>query len=1058
MKPLRLTIKGLRSYSAEVRVDLTGKGLVGVIGDTGAGKSSLLDAITFALYRKSSWDAREPRALIADGADSLSVELDFLHDGHRWRVRRTMNAKTTPGRHHLTDLDTGEEVDGATAVDNRIAGLLHMGYETFLRVGLLPQGRFDKLLTATPKERSGLLRELFATDSLADQQGLAEKRKARLDLRLTEARTVRAHMPDNPTHTAATARAAADAAEALATNLAGTIEDMTSARQEIATRQKQATVISAALEDLRGRTVLGTGETLAGLDAVAADITARRRSLASRRNDVDARESALDTMITDAETVGEGRDALIQAEVVLRGLGTRADSHRSERARLATMGTELGDEQKGIARVEQDLVTRAERSAALRSATGIAVAASSALDSHLTGTRSLVTAVGTAMTDSAEAEQDHATACHELTTARDLVARLDTAEVDRELAEACGKVDALESRDRAAALASTTHPGDDCPVCRRPVPAGFEPASHTSAVELRTARTRVKEATAARNRLGTEVAEATAAAGQGQKREAACATRLAQARSDATTAVSALRQDYELVCRLAEEAGSDFAVDSALSMLTEFAELRTDQVGLAGAAARRFVESSTALLGSCAREASDRAAGFVHDEHRHTEELAADSKVLEARKKAHERRCREVDAGAARLRLTMADGSADLDSLPPRLRSVLPGELADVTPESLSAAQVTLADLLSQIKQTIKTKEALGATRSDLLVEQAALDREAITKHDKPLDALRRALEAWAESAARARTHCRADQRLTAVERPSAWGIDETRAFAADLSSYSGALVNELTTAHEVNTAGTRAAVDRLRELAAPLRDVDGFDSTADLTAQNALHPLVAAAATARREEATQRKEEARAQALVKPAADLDFAIAAGTARRDALDVLRRNLVDAKFLGHLTALNTGALLGVASDLLGRLTDMRFGFAENFDIVSRGSDVTYTPNRLSGGEKFLASLALSLALAVLHSRSGPRLGALFLDEGFGTLDTTALESALDVLRAQAGSDRLVLVISHLHVVAEAVDDVLWVKRNASGSTAAWLTAAERDVVAQDDLARGLQTLA
>ncbi|MEV6611879.1 SbcC/MukB-like Walker B domain-containing protein [Kutzneria sp. NPDC051319] len=174
--------------------------------------------------------------------------------------------------------------------------------------------------------------------------------------------------------------------------------------------------------------------------------------------------------------------------------------------------------------------------------------------------------------------------------------------------------------------------------------------------------------------------------------------------------------------------------------------------------------------------------------------------------------------------------------------------------------------------------------------------------------------------------------------------------------------------------------------------------------------------------------------------------------------MLRRELVDAKFLSHLTMLNTRALLGIASDLLGQMTDQRFGFAENFDIVSRNSGVVHNANRLSGGEKFLASLALALALAELHSRSGPRLGSLFLDEGFAALDTNALESALDVLRAQAGGDRLVMVISHLHAVAEAVDDVLWVQRGTAGSTVRWLNPVERDDLIQADLASGLQALA
>ncbi|WP_327232340.1 SbcC/MukB-like Walker B domain-containing protein [Streptomyces murinus] len=189
-----------------------------------------------------------------------------------------------------------------------------------------------------------------------------------------------------------------------------------------------------------------------------------------------------------------------------------------------------------------------------------------------------------------------------------------------------------------------------------------------------------------------------------------------------------------------------------------------------------------------------------------------------------------------------------------------------------------------------------------------------------------------------------------------------------------------------------------------------------------------------------------------------DFAITAGKARCEALEVLRRELVDAKFLNHLTMLRTQALLGVASDLLGQMSDGRFGFADSFDIVSRNSGVAHPPNLLSGGEKIQASLALALALAELHSRSGPALGSLFLDEGFAALDTTALDSALEVLRSQANGNRLVMVISHLHAVAEAVDDVLLVERTPAGSSARWLTPAQRDELAQADLVSGLQALA
>ena len=128
-------------------------------------------------------------------------------------------------------------------------------------------------------------------------------------------------------------------------------------------------------------------------------------------------------------------------------------------------------------------------------------------------------------------------------------------------------------------------------------------------------------------------------------------------------------------------------------------------------------------------------------------------------------------------------------------------------------------------------------------------------------------------------------------------------------------------------------------------------------------------------------------------------------------------------------------------------------------------MTLNPRQGSGFFRFLgvpgggpggrpASLALALALVELHSRSGARLGALFLDEGFGSLDADTLANSLAVLRAETGGDKLVVVISHLHAVAEAVEDVMWVERRPDGSGARWLDAAERDALVGEEVTRGL----
>jgi DNA repair protein SbcC/Rad50 len=160
---------------------------------------------------------------------------------------------------------------------------------------------------------------------------------------------------------------------------------------------------------------------------------------------------------------------------------------------------------------------------------------------------------------------------------------------------------------------------------------------------------------------------------------------------------------------------------------------------------------------------------------------------------------------------------------------------------------------------------------------------------------------------------------------------------------------------------------------------------------------------------------------------------------------------------YLTDRRTRALLAVASETFGTLSRGEFGFGEDFQVVSRRSGAARSPKTLSGGETFLASLALALALVELHSRSGERLGALFLDEGFASLDTGALASALAVLQAETGGDKLVAVISHLHAVAEAVEDVLWVERGPAGSAARWLNPGERDALVRQEVTGGLLSL-
>ena len=144
------------------------------------------------------------------------------------------------------------------------------------------------------------------------------------------------------------------------------------------------------------------------------------------------------------------------------------------------------------------------------------------------------------------------------------------------------------------------------------------------------------------------------------------------------------------------------------------------------------------------------------------------------------------------------------------------------------------------------------------------------------------------------------------------------------------------------------------------------------------------------------------------------------------------------------------LLAVASETLGAMTGGRYAFSADFQVVDNLSGHPRSTKTLSGGETFLASLALALALVEIASRAGGRLDALFLDEGFGALDANALDEALGALERRASQGRLVAVVSHIKGVAERIETVLEVTRRPQGSVAMWSEGAARDGMVDREL--------
>ena len=250
--------------------------------------------------------------------------------------------------------------------------------------------------------------------------------------------------------------------------------------------------------------------------------------------------------------------------------------------------------------------------------------------------------------------------------------------------------------------------------------------------------------------------------------------------------------------------------------------------------------------------------------------------------------------------------------------------------------------------------------------------------------------------------------------------------------------------------ARTKASEEQIAEAQRTIRlalDEQGFDTREELGEAQ----IEAATELARATE-----DAAMAREQLPRAKQLEEVIGKAGGLLEALDELTKLLTDGRFIGRVVAYKQRTLLAVASEILGRMTENRYGFSEDFEIIDRLTGLPRGVKTLSGGETFLASLALALGLVELAGRGGGRLDALFLDEGFGSLDANSLAEALDALGQQAEGGRLVVVISHLRAVAEAMEHLVAVTRGPEGSRIRPLTGSDRDQMVEDEIEAGLLT--
>ena len=993
MRLHRLEIEGFGPFRSRQTVDFDAfadDGIFLIAGRTGAGKSSILDAVCFGLYGGvPRYDGGEKR-LRSDHCepdDPSEVVVEFSTPAGRFRVTRSPEylrpakrgggmTKQAPAVALDEWTDAGWIGRAARAVDvgNELDEILQLSREQFLQVILLAQNRFSEFLLAGSRDRQALLRRLFGTQRFEDVQSRFDERRrsaeqalgarlATVTARLEEAERLVAGVesrdadgdaPVNPDDASAAvlsastddrldalrrATARADyraerrAAERIdAEQRSAAADAALAAAREERQAQRERDRARAALERLDGETPL--------VDGLRAELT-NARSAEALRSTITATDRASEALTTAtaaermARTAWEAFESAIDdAELDAWAAARTKESGAWERAReRETQEAVLAAD---LLSAEDDVAAAVARIEAGETERASLPAETTALTAKRDEARRIADRADDLWT-TMQAADVRRTSAHEVARLQGAQNAAEIALTDATAAHAAAQTTLAQLRQRrtegmAGELASALAPGHACPVCgslEHPAPA-----THSDPVSAE----------------DIAVAEATRDDAARHERERAATVSIVQAELAAARARADGRSIEQAEAELAE-AGSAHA-----SSLTAADDMETLDTRLAALVAR-----AERLEGDRVEDAAVLAKAREH--HAVLLQRSADDRKL------------------------IAEARGGFDTVAARL--------ADV------AAKVTGARALAE---AIAERDRRARTLADAEAELAA----ALTA--SPFDDASAAAEALRSTAAQESLDTRIAEH--AVQR------EKERAILFDL---------ELRTLPEepIDLVPVEQASADAR--ASWTRAVDGATRAAGDAER--LGGLIESAAV----EHARTADEAAEYEVLQGLADTIAGRGANT-RKMTLEtfVLAAELEEIVEAANrrLHDMSTGRYQLQHSDALAAR-----GAASGLGIVVSDAFTGQTrpPQSLSGGETFLTSLALALGLAeVVTARAGGiRLDTLFIDEGFGSLDGDTLDVAMRTLDELRQGGRTVGVISHVEAMQEQIPAQLTVRALPNG---------------------------
>ena len=914
MRPLKLTICGFGPYAGVQVLDFETLGTGGlylITGDTGAGKTTIFDAITFALFGEASGNSREPgmlRSKYAKADAPTYVELVFSYGGKEYTVRRnpeyerakTRGSGTTrqAADAQLTCPD-GQVVTKLKDVDRSIRDIIGLTKEQFSQVAMISQGEFRKLLQADTRERQKIFRDIFKTSHYVLLQDRLKAQTSELKAKHDQTvASVRQYME-------------------------GILCD-------------EDSLLSLDVKKARAGS-LPTAEVLTILVALIDEDRRTQEALNRQQNELEQQTESVVARLTQAKAFAAAKNALTEKEAAQAKSTARLEALQA--TLLAAQATVPEQEalEKEIAAIEihlpaydeQEMKARelAKKEAALSAARRIQTAAqqnTAALEAQVQSLKEEQTTLENTDALLEKLTNRKQSLLERRNQFQELIAALGVLDVQKaqltkkqafylqvqqrsiHLGQVYDSLNRAFLDEQAGILASSLREGMPCPVC------GSVMHPHLAAISEN-----------------------------------------APTEAD----VKAAKQAYEKAQQETERASTDASRQNGI------------------------VSTSSQTLHSRIAELME---GI-------TLEAAAPAARQQEAEMVQQLRELEQDLSAVRKK---------------------------------AARKTELTRMIPQ-QETALTREQTALAAAN---EQIAGLRASITELEKQISAIKEKLQFADRSAAIAQ------KQLLVTKRTALKKAEEQAEKALN--------------AEKELLAGICAAISQLQDQLAQGEDIDAAAMETEKTGltsqrnaitqkQKTLHARLSANAAARdhiREKANELQQLEARYAWMKALSETANGTISGKEK-----IMLETYIQTTYFDRILEranLRLRKMSGGQYDLKRRKNagSIRGQSGLELDIIDHINTTERSVNTLSGGEAFLASLALALGLSdEVQMSTGIRLDTLFVDEGFGSLDSESLSKAYHTLASLTEGNRLVGIISHVAELKECIDKQIIVSKDKSGSS-------------------------